>query len=135
MQVIQAETNLRPQDQFYNPKNYTLRPENDAYYCKFKVAAPKASGVYRFMINGEVVYIGRAKCLHNRLSIQYGTVSPRHPYKGGQIQKCRINAKINHSICNGDEVIVAWEVRTDYVSHERRLLQDLARLPSWNIRG
>ena len=85
--LIKAKTNLRPQDRFKNPKGYSLAIENDVFYCKFDVDAPKAPGVYHFIIDGTVVYTGRAKCLKNRLSVQYGTVSPRHPFEGGQIQK------------------------------------------------
>lgn len=134
-QKIVAVLNLRPQDRFANPKGYELDTVNDVSYCSFKINAPRQSGIYRIRVNGETVYIGRAKSLHNRLSVQYGTVSPRHPFKGGQIQKCRTNAKINKAINQGHEVSFEWEVCADYIERERALLSDSARRPSWNLRG
>jgi hypothetical protein len=134
-QLIIAETNLRPQDRFKNSKGYDLEPENDVHYCSFKVVAPKASGIYHILVNGKIVYTGRAKCLHNRLCLQYGNVSPRHPYQGGQIQKCRTNAKINAALCGGDEISVKWEVCQDYVAQEKRLLCDAVNRPPWNLRS
>ena len=133
-QQIVAETGLRPQDRFKNPKGYSLAPENDVFYCSFNVAAPKRSGIYLILINGKIVYIGRAKCLHNRLSLQYGRVSPRHPYAGGQIQKCRTNAKINSAICKGEYVTVEWKVCSDYIEQEKLLLSEPSNRPLWNIR-
>lgn len=131
MPLTITATNLRPQDRFANPKGYTLSV--DASFCSFKVDAPKGSGVYFWEVDGVVVYVGRAKCLHNRLSSQYGTVSPRHPYAGGQIQKCRINAKINAAVVSGQRVTVRWEATPDYIATEAALLKNV--LPAWNLRG
>jgi hypothetical protein len=125
------ETNLRPQDRFANPNGYKLLV--DAEFCSFKVDVPKGVGVYFWEVDGIIVYVGRAKCLHNRLSSQYGTVSPRHPYAGGQIQKCRINAKINNAVVAGQNVTVRWEATPDYIAVEATLLSD--SLPAWNLRG
>jgi len=134
-QVIEAELNLRPQDRFSNPNNYAIAPEHDTSYCSFKIDAPKRSGVYWISLDGIVVYVGRAKCLHNRLSIQYGTVSPRHPFKGGQLQKCRTNAKINAALHAGSSVAFRWEACEDYVEREKRILEDPIRRPPWNLRS
>ncbi|WP_020591682.1 hypothetical protein [Kiloniella laminariae] len=134
-QQIIARTNLRPQDRFKNPKGYSLAVENDVYYCSFKIDAPKKSGIYQILINDQIVYVGRAKCLKNRLSQQYGNVSPRHPFNGGQIQKCRTNAKINVAICQGDNVSFEWKVCIDYVEQEKRLLEDVSNRPPWNKRS
>lgn len=134
-QVIEAKLNLRPQDRFSNPRGYPLAPENDTLYCSFKVNAPKRPGIYWILLDGAVVYIGRAKSLHNRLSIQYGTVSPRHPFKGGQLQKCRINAKINSALNAGSLITFRWEACEDYEDREKRLLEDPAKRPSWNLRS
>ena len=134
-QSIEAKLNLRPQDHFANPREHSLAQEHDTYYCSFKIDAPKRSGVYWILLDGEVVYIGRAKCLHNRLSTQYGTVSPRHPFKGGQLQKCRTNAKINKALDAGSTVVFRWERCQDYKDREKRMLEDPDRRPPWNLRS
>ena len=132
---VEAETNLRPQDRFSNPKGYDLLDQDDTYYCKFVVPAPDRPGIYHIWVDGSLVYTGRAQSLRHRLSVQYGTVSPRHPYKGGQLQKCRTNAKINTAICSGQTVVFTWETCDDYVEKEKHLLADPSLRPPWNIRG
>ena len=133
--TVVAVINLRPQDRFSNPKGYKLLPEHNVSYCSFNIDAPKESGIYWILVNQEIVYVGRAKSLHNRLSVQYGTVSPRHPFEGGQLQKCRTNAKINTAICNGDLVSFRWLVCLDYVECEQELLKDPEKRPPWNRRS
>lgn len=121
---------LRPQDRFANPRGYLLAV--DALFCAFRIEAPLASGVYGWFVDDELVYIGRAANLRNRLSDQYGRVSPRHPYAGGQLQKCRINARINEAIATSSTVTVRWIATPDYIALERELLAQLR--PLWNIR-
>ena len=134
-QQILATLNLRPQDRFRNPKSYFLNPEHDVGYCSFKIDAPPRPGIYRIFIGDSLVYIGRAANLRNRLSTQYGNVSPRHPFAGGPLQKCRTNAKINAALCEGLSVFVRWEVIEDYIARERELLRDVSTRPLWNMRG
>ena len=133
--AVKATLNLRPQDSFANPKGYLLDQDHDTYYCSFKVPAPQVSGIYRIIVDDHVVYIGRAQCLKNRLSDQYGRVSPRHPFKGGQLQKCRTNAKINKALETGSTVVFRWEVCEDFKDRERRLLEDPTNRPPWNLRS
>ena len=134
-QEISGTTNLRPQDRFRNPKSYLLHSSHDVFYCAFKVNAPRKAGIYRILVDGGLVYIGRAADLKNRLSTQYGNVSPRHPFAGGQLQKCRTNAKINDALCRGKRVVIHWEVCNDYIAKERDLLKDPACRPEWNRRS
>lgn len=122
---------LRPQDRFANPRGYKLSV--DGLFCAFRIDAPRASGVYGWFVDGELMYIGRAANLRNRLSDQYGRVSPRHPYAGGQLQKCCINAQINEAIGAGSTVSVKWVATLEYVEMERQLLA--ACRPIWNVRS
>ncbi len=134
-QEIVATTGLRPQDRFSNPKSYLLHASHDVLYCSFKIDAPSKPGIYRIVVAGVLVYIGRAANLRNRLSVQYGNVSPRHPYAGGQLQKCRTNAKINEALTLGQTVVVQWEVCEDYIDRERALLRGPINRPVWNRRS
>lgn len=121
---------LRPQDRFANPRGHVLVV--DALFCGFRIEAPCESGVYGWFVDGELVYIGRAANLRNRLSDQYGRVSPRHPYAGGQLQKCRINSRLNGALAAGSKITVRWMTTPDYVVAERALLA--AGRPMWNLR-
>lgn len=127
---IVGEVDLRPQDRYLNPRNFLLVV--DAAFCRFRVQAPKVSGVYAWFVDDQLVYVGRAKNLRDRLSEQYGRVSPRHPYRGGQIQKCRLNARINAALAGAHRVDVRWISTADYITVERLLLA--RHRPSWNIR-
>lgn len=129
---IEAEVGLRPQDRFRNPKGYLLAPDLDTFYCSFRVLAPAGPGVYCWLVDDEIVYVGRAKSLYHRLTLQYGRVSPRHPYSGGQLQKCRINAQICAAVREGRIVTVQWEETTDYIRRELELLSEVR--PIWNRR-
>lgn len=126
---IVAATGLRPQDRFVNSKSYRLLV--DRAFCSFAVDAPRSAGVYAWWVDGELVYIGRATSLRNRLSAQYGRVSPRHPFEGGQIQKCRINSLLNLALDGGKIVEVSWCCCEDFQASERRLIE--AHRPPWNI--
>lgn len=128
--VSAIEINLRPQDR-YAKRDFAV-PLVDGPFCRFKVDAPNLPGIYRWYVNGVLVYIGRAANLRNRLSVQYGTVSPRHPFPGGQIQKCRTNAKINAALAAGHTVTVTWEATPNYIERERELLA-IRQDGLWNI--
>ena len=128
--AIVAATGLRPQDRFTNAKAYRLLVDHT--FCAFAVDAPREAGVYAWWVDGELVYIGRASSLRNRLSAQYGRVSPRHPFEGGQIQKCRINSRLNLALAGGKLVEVSWRCCEDFQAMERHLLE--AHRPPWNIR-
>ncbi len=128
--AVVGEVGLRPQDRYSNHRSHPLMV--DSTFCTFKVPAPQASGVYGWFVDGELVYVGRAKDLRNRLSAQYGRVSPRHPYRGGQIQKCRLNSRINNALAAGQRVEVKWLPTTDYFAMEQLLLA--THRPPWNIR-
>ena len=129
---ISAEIGLRPQQRFRNPRNYPLTSPLDADYCSFKVPASTKPGVYFWRVDGRIMYVGRAKSLRGRLSDQYGRVSPRHPFKGGQLQKCRINALICAALAEGRSVTVEWEETPEYVKLEEELLGKLK--PVWNLK-
>ncbi len=128
--TVVGEIGLRPQDRYRNQRSHPLMV--DSTFCSFKVPAPQSSGVYGWYVDGELVYVGRAKDLRNRLSAQYGRVSPRHPYRGGQIQKCRLNSRINGALAAGQRVEVKWLSTTDYIATEQLLLA--SHRPTWNIR-
>ncbi len=127
---VAGTTGLRPQDRFANPNAYRLLV--DEAFCSFRVDAPAGPGVYAWWVDGELVYIGRAINLRNRLSIQYGRVSPRHPFAGGQIQKSRVNALLNAAFVSGRLVEVSWAESPDYVALEHDFLAN--HRPPWNMR-
>ena len=83
-----------PQRRFDNKaKNYPYLAGIDYFteFCHFKPNLPKESGVYLWVVNDEIIYIGEAKDLRSRFNNGYGNVSPRNCFKGGQSTNVKMN--------------------------------------------
>lgn len=75
---------------------YTLHSYGNQLFCKFKMKENiKSSGIYLFVFENEVKYVGECANLYNRINNGYGNISPRNCYVGGQSTNCKINALIN----------------------------------------
>ncbi|MFR9506072.1 MAG: hypothetical protein SNI32_08345 [Rikenellaceae bacterium] len=124
-------------------ESYTqsLNPYGDRFFCKFSIDADvsvlQKRGIYCFVINGSVKYIGR--CLDNfkkRFGGNgYGGISPKNCYKGGQSTNCHINSCINEHYNSQDTIQVGFhfiEDRDSIISIEKYLISD--ETPDWNIK-
>ena len=83
-----------PQQRFNNKaKNYPYLAGIDYFteFCHFKPNLPKESGVYLWVVNGEIIYIGEAKDLRSRFNSGYGNISPRNCFQGGQSTNVKMN--------------------------------------------
>ncbi len=99
-------------------------------FCRFKVPAPKASGVYLIVADETPVYVGRAANLKQRWQ-GYGRISPYNVRPEGRHTNCRINAAILQGVL-AEAALSVWLRETpDYVAVEADLLA--CRLP-WNLR-
>ena len=78
----------------YNNKNnhpYLAGIDEKTLFCKFKPNLPIIKGVYLWVINGEIVYIGEGVNLRDRFNNGYGNISPRNCFKGGQSTNVKMN--------------------------------------------
>ncbi len=91
--LLQLKTSENP---FY--KEF-LNPNGDGKYVVFTIADPcyiHAKGLYTFLLDGQVKYIGR--CLDSfgkRINQGYGRIHPKNCYIDGQSTNCRLNALIS----------------------------------------
>lgn len=89
-----------PGARYKNVKNLKRNVNGKAgqKYWKFDVFPdlPSRPGVYILRNNGKVVYVGKTTNLENRWSHRnYGAISPRNVFEGGQSTNCKINHYIN----------------------------------------
>jgi hypothetical protein len=85
-------TEVSPQDAYQQAATARLHKYGHGTFCKFRIAVPKGlMGVYAFVVDGAVRYIGECADLGKRFNMGYGNISPRNCYAGGQPTNCKIN--------------------------------------------
>ena len=106
-----------------NTKKLPLHEEGSHDFCKFKLKNAKdVCGVYAWVINNEVVYIGEAKNIKKRFNTGYGIISPRNCYQGGQKTNCKMNNVVYETYKNGDQIDIYFLETKDYKAVEKELL-------------
>lgn len=73
-----------PQENYDNKNNLLLSKYGSGAFCHFSIDAPKNSGVYLWVVDNEIIYIGETENLSQRFNMGYGNISPRNCYVGGQ---------------------------------------------------
>jgi len=112
-----------------------LNPYGDLNYCAFKIVdtwAFESRGIYAFLVENELKYIGRCRnSLRTRINQGYGRVSPKNCYLDGQATNCNINSmicpvkeKVTLGVYPMSDIVAIEEM-------EKILLKEL-NLP-WNI--
>lgn len=82
---------FHPQDQYDNLRKLSLLPDGNGAFCRFSIEADEVPGVYLWVLDGKVIYIGETSQLRRRFNMGYGNISPRNCYLGGQSTNCRMN--------------------------------------------
>ncbi len=102
----------------------------DGEFCKVLVpSVPASEGVYAVFAGDDLAYIGEAVNLRKRW-YDYGQISPRKCYAGGQETNCRIN-KLILEANRRSTMMTLWFHRTTL---RERIEQELRRRfqPPWN---
>ena len=123
-----------PQEQYKGKNNLELLDEGVGEFCSFKL--PNSSdvpGVYAWVVDGDVIYIGETKKLKARFNSGYGKISPRNCYKGGQKTNCKMN-KVVKDYYNNNKIIKIYFLQTnEYKAIEKVLITLLT--PKYNEKG
>ena len=64
----------------------------DGYFCKFKISKRNEAGVYIWVVDSKIIYIGETQSFSNRINNGYGNIFPRNCYVGGQVTNCKMNS-------------------------------------------
>lgn len=101
-----------------NAKNLPLNKYGSSKFCKFKVSGVDLNhgGIYVFVVNGKVKYVGKTnQTFEKRFSANgYGSISPRNCFEGGQSTNCKLNAQMNNWYNNKDKIEIY--ITTDKLS-------------------
>lgn len=120
----------RPQARYAKSRQAKLHKYGDGEFCKVLVSGlPASEGVYAVFAGNDIAYIGEAVNLSKRW-YDYGQISPRKCYVGGQETNCRVNKLILQEARRGT-IMTLWFHRRDM---RKAIEKDLRRRfqPPWN---
>lgn len=112
-----------------------LNKYGDLTYSYFKIknsAYLNSKGIYAYLADNELKYIGRCKdSMRKRVNQGYGKIHPKNCYLDGQATNCHLNARITEE----KNEVTLWLHEMDSVDEidvmERELIHAYA--PPWNI--
>ena len=124
--------NYMPQKEYFRAKTTPLNPHGTGPFCRLKVKGlPAGPGVYALIVDGEVVYVGRAQNLSERWGPRgYARISPRNCYVGGQSTNCKINGSILKADERNSQIGLWFHETSDPKPCEVKLIFGLT--PPWN---
>jgi len=115
-----------PQNDYDNIKGLKLSYYGNGDFCHFSITADDWSGVYLWVVDGQIIYIGETAGLRHRFNMGYGNISPRNCYVGGQSTNCKMN-KVVFSYYEQCKTVSLYFYRTDdYKRVELELLNQIS---------
>lgn len=112
-----------PQSRYKKSKESSLHEFGCGEFCKFKLQNAKDTcGVYAWVINNEVVYIGEAVNFRKRFNMGYGIISPRNCFEGGQKTNCKMNRVVLEEYKNNNTIDIYFYETENYKAVEKELL-------------
>ena len=82
-------------------------------------------GVYLWIVDDEIIYIGETKNLRKRFNTGYGNISPRNCYLGGQSTNCKMNKVVLEYFEAGKQIKLYFLKTNDYKKVELELLSKI----------
>jgi len=132
--INEDKTKLPPKNDRNKFIRDTLRENVEIHFCTFDdLNMPKSEGVYLFVVDNIVKYIGRAANLKDRFSKQnYRKIYYKNCQKKGQSTNCKINWHIFKEHQNGKKIYVYFYKTSNsaYITVEKDLLKSIET--DWN---
>lgn len=94
-------------------------------FCRFKINAPEAAGVYLWVLDNEILYVGSTKNLLQRFNNGYGRISASNCYIGGTITNCRMNKVLLELFERGKIISLYFYKTQKYKLIESKILRAL----------
>lgn len=114
-----------PQNDYINKKNLPLSCHGKGAFCRFSIKAEDWPGVYLWVVDEQIIYIGETAGLRLRFNMGYGNISPRNCYVGGQSTNCKMNKVVLSMYEQGKIVSLYFYNTTDYKRVELDLLGNI----------
>ena len=117
-----------PKDRYAKKGAVNLNKYGNLDFCRFILNnLPAKSGVYALYEDEILVYIGRAKNLSIRWGkMNYGSISPKNCYVGGQSTNCKVNNYIYEATKSGKKLKLYIYETQNYIQVEKHLLSEHA---------
>ncbi len=120
----------RPQARYAKSGQTKLHKYGDEEFCKVLVPGlPAFEGVYAVFSGHDLAYIGEAVSLSKRW-YDYGQISPRKCYLGGQETNCRVNKLILQAARRGTTMTLWFHGTNMRKAIEKELRRQFQ--PPWN---
>ena len=120
----------RPQSRYAKASQASLHRYGDGEFCRFRLnGLPTGEGVYCVFADEDLAYVGEAVRLTKRW-YDYGQISPRKCYEGGQETNCRVNKLVLQSARQG-VTLTLWFLSTNRRKAVEAELRQRFR-PPWN---
>jgi hypothetical protein len=113
-----------PQEKYKNLKQLDLNKYGKGAFCRFNIDLKwsSKSGVYIFLINEKLIYIGQCANFRKRFNTGYGNISPRNCFTGGQSTNCKMNRVVLNAVKRNEKVEVLFHDTLNYDAVERELI-------------
>lgn len=116
---------LFPQFNYQNKKNLETHCYGNGPFCRFKINADPQPGVYLWVVDHTIIYIGETNNLKKRFNTGYGNISPRNCFKGGQTTNCKMN-QVVLKMAKENKYVNLYFYKTDkYKDVEKELLKSI----------
>lgn len=114
-----------PQNDYINKNNLPLSNHGKGAFCRFSIKAEDWPGVYLWLVDDQIIYIGETAGLRRRFNMGYGNISPRNCYVGGQSTNCKMNKVVLNMYEQGKIISLYFYNTTDYKRVELELLRNI----------
>ena len=111
-----------PQNKYDNKRGLPLSYHGKGAFCRFSINAGNWPGVYLWVVDGQIIYIGETAGLKQRFNMGYGNISPRNCYIGGQSTNCKMNKVVLDYHDLGKLISLYFYTTSDYKWVELDLL-------------
>lgn len=122
-----------PHERYNNEKNHKLLHHGKGPFCRFSIHEWALPGVYLWVVDDTIIYIGETENLQKRFNAGYGLISPRKCFEGGQHTNCKMNNVLLSLHEQGKAVELYFYQTPDHQMLERNLLAKIR--PPYNARG
>lgn len=115
-----------PQKDYRNENNLPLLHHGSGSFCRFSIDAPSVAGVYLWVVEDHILYIGETANLRKRFNMGYGNISPRNCYVGGQSTNCKMNKVVMEYAKMGTPIRLYFYPTDNYKQVELDLLRHIS---------
>lgn len=91
-------------------------------FCRFSIDADSLPGVYLWVVDGDIIYIGETENLKKRFNNGYGRIYTYNCYSGGRSTNCKMNKVVLELAKAGKYVKLYFYQTEEYKKVELELL-------------